>query len=99
DWSSDVCSSDLHVRAHGRQGCTGAAVETQRGAAGVLVDPDAAMIQVNPPCAQPFPHGLVQDTMELAAVNADLGPGVAGMPAARLPVDELAVPVEEDAFE
>jgi hypothetical protein len=47
---------------------------------------------------QSVPHLGEEEHVQLAAVNADLGIGVAGMPAARLAIDQLAEAVVEGAF-
>ena len=64
----------------------------------VLDHPGTGVIQTQAPGTKPVGHGGQQDTLQVAAVDRELRMLVAGEPAGRLGVDELAEAVEEGGF-
>src|SRR5512140_1128888 len=73
-------------------------LETDRHAVIVLIDPEAAMPELHGICAQTIAHGAQQYVVQVGAMDRKLRPVVAGVTAARLLVDELAVPAVEGEF-
>src|SRR5215470_241938 len=61
----------------------------------VLIEPHTLMVGDEAIRAEPLHGGVPQRQVHATSVNADLGHGVAGAPAPRLRVDELAEAVEE----
>ena len=70
----------------------------QRDAVGVLREVDAGVVGDDPVGAELGERRAVENHVQLAAMDADLRMRIAGALAARLPVDQLAEPVEEAAL-
>src|SRR5262249_51609792 len=95
----DAVAGDGEVRGGGRaRRARGRRAEVQGHPALALVDAEALMIREQGVRAEALQCRPPEDEMRAPAVNAYLGNGVAGGPAARLRIDELAEAVEEAAL-
>jgi NADP-dependent aldehyde dehydrogenase len=95
----DAVARDDDVRARRRQRqVRRRGAEGQGRAAGVLGHPGAGVIEAQAPGPEPVEHRGQQDGLQVAAVDRELRVLVAGEPAGRLGVDELAEAVEEGRF-
>lgn len=65
----------------------------------VLGDPRASVVGVDPIGAKALQSGLIQNPVQLSAMNANFGQWIAGMATARFPVDVLAEAVEKHALQ
>src|SRR5262249_38860616 len=92
----DAVAGDGEVGGGGRARCArGRRAEVQGHPALALVDAETVMIRAQRVRAEALQCRLPEDEMRAPAVDAHLGDGVAGVPAARLGIDELAEAVEE----
>src|SRR5215510_10819197 len=64
----------------------------------VLIEPCTLMVDDEAIRAEPLHGSVPQRQVHATSVNADLGHGIAGAPAPRLCMDELAEAVEETAL-
>ncbi len=71
------------------------AVEMHRDALRILLDPDAAVVELHRLAAQPSARRIEQRAVKIGAMDRELWPVVAGKAAARLLEDELAVAAVE----
>ena len=77
-------------------GAIGRSGEVRDHAIGILIEADQPMADVDRRFADPLRGGLIEQALQLAAMDRELRPGIARIQATRLGPDALAEPVAVD---
>src|SRR5262245_12631312 len=92
----DAVGTDKDVAMRGRAMRSGSIEEIRTDAGFILLERAQAVTGVDPAFAEPRTCGLIDHALQAATVNRELGNGVSGVKAARLPPDLLAEAISVD---